>query len=315
MPRRSTAKPSRALQRSARPTLIQSGYTTPLSSAYPSTYASEVEWDADDAVSKLPMGTLALGDSSHAHVPEKKPKAKKIFRFMDLPGELRIKIYAWHFSETGDVVDLDPDNYKRIHQKLAIFRVSRIIHAEASHVFFSTRTFRIFPTTPGRPFKTKKPLLARLTPRQRSFITSLELRVGPGFNEPPRGWVVNPALGLADCVNVRRLTVFVECDPSDNIFNGFRVSDGFYEGFSAGLLSNTLKEMPFLDRVYFDAWSSVKKTGVMMMRLMEAATAQGRQISWGPERGWTDQDEAPEISYAALSSGLMGARKTVAVVA
>jgi len=264
--------------------------------------------DPKDGASQLSLDKLTLNDA--AEPPARKKREKRTpFRFLDLPAELRIKVYAHHFAGTGDVIDLDPDNHKRIHQKLAILRTSRTVHAEALHVFFSTRTFRIFPTTPGRPFKTKKPLLARLTPRQRSYITSLELRLGPGFNKPPRGWVVNPALGLSDCVNVRRLTVFVECDPSDNIFNGFRVSDGFYEEFSAGLLYNTLKDMAFLDRVHFDAWTSVKKTGVMMSRLMEAATVQGRRICWGPERGWTDQDEAPEISHAALSCGLRGATR------
>ncbi|KAK1827440.1 hypothetical protein QBC39DRAFT_176614 [Podospora conica] len=314
MPRRPTAKASRALNRAALKTPITSGCTTPLSSALPSTYTSEIEFDPDDPTSQLAMAALTLDEPTAAQRKKTREK-RKPFRFMDLPGELRIKVYAHHFAGTGDVIDLDPDNHKRIHQKLAILRTSRTVHAEASHVFFSTRTFRIFPTIPGRPFKTKKPLLARLTPRQRSCITSLELRLGPGFNKPPRGWVVNPALGLSDCLNVRRLTVFVECDPSDNIFNGFRVSDGFYEEFSASLLYNTLNDMTFLDRVHFDAWTSVKKTGVMMRRLMEAATAQGRRICWGPERGWTDHDEAPEISHAALSLGLLGAGTRVAVVA
>ncbi|KAK4233758.1 hypothetical protein C8A03DRAFT_19218, partial [Achaetomium macrosporum] len=172
----------------------------------------------------------------------------------------------------------------------------RTIYHEATHFFYSTRTFRIFPTVPGRSFTTKKPLLARLNARQRRLITSLELRLGPGFNMPPRGWVVNKALGLGDCVNVRKLTVFVECDPSDGIFKGFRKADGFYELFSRNLLDDVLFEMPFLHSVHFDAWSSVKKSGAMMSGLLAVAKARGRKICWGPERNWTDHDDDEAIT-------------------
>jgi hypothetical protein len=210
---------------------------------------------------------------------------------MDLPSELRLKVYGYHFADAPGVIDLDPDNYKRIHQRLAILRTCRTIYGEASHFFYSTHTFRIFPTHPGRFFKTKKPLLARLNARQRGWITSLELRLGPGWAKPPRGWVVNPALGLADCVSVRKLTVFVECDPSDGVFKGFRHSDGFYEAFSRNLLHGVLAEMPWVERVHYDAWTSVKKTGAMMNVLLQLASQQGKKICWGPERGWTDRDE------------------------
>lgn len=106
---------------------------------------------------------------------------------------------------------------------------------------------------------------------------------------------MNPALGLQECLNVRQLTVFVECDPSDGIFNGFRRSEEFYAGFSKNLLTEVLAEMPYLDRVYFDAWSSVKKTGPMMRTLCDVAASQGLKVCWGPERGWTDQDEEEEV--------------------
>jgi hypothetical protein len=223
---------------------------------------------------------------------------------MELPSELRIEIYAYHFEGTGSVIDLDSDNYKRIHQKLAILRTCRAIYQEASHVFYSTRTFRIFPTQPGRFFKTKKPLLARLKTRQRSSLTSLELRLGPGWNKPPRGWVVNPALGLAECVNVRKMTVFVECDPSDNVFKGFRKADGFYESFSRELLDQVLAEMPFVQSVHFDAWSSVKKSGAMMVGLFEVAKARGRAICWGPERNWTDHDGDDDAPVAHVETAI-----------
>lgn len=312
-------KTSRANGASAVPTPIHSAVTTPLTSAYPSTYASEAEWDPEDDVARIPISALTLQDFSadaDADIPtSKKSQAHKPFRFMDLPPELRLKIYGLHFDVAGKVIDLASDNYKRLHKQLAIFRTCRAIYNEASHHFYGSNTFRVFPTEPGKHFKTKKPLLARLTPRQRELITSLELRLGPGWNKPPRGWVVNPMLGLADCVNVRFLTVFVQCDPSDNVFSGFRKADGFYEVFSSGLLRGVLAEMPHLDRVYFDAWSSVKKSGAMMRGLFAVTSATGRKICWGPERGWVDGDEREDLKLPSATIRSLPGLNAVAVAA
>ncbi|KAJ0296747.1 hypothetical protein COL5a_011849 [Colletotrichum fioriniae] len=278
-------KISRAAGSSLDPTPIASALTTPLSSAYPSTYASEVEIDAlGDSI-----GSLTLSERRAAR------RKAKPFAFMALPSELRLKIYDYYFEGSGGVVDLDPDNYKTYHKKLGIQRTCRTVYQEVSHYFYSSRSFRIFPTHPGKYFKSKKPLLARMKPSSRSYITSLELRLGPGWSKPPRGWVVTPALGLHECVNVRRLTVLVECDPSDGIFNGFRRSDGFYEGFSQSLLTEVFNQMPWIDTVYFDAWPGVKKSGGMMRALLEVTSANNRKIRWGPERGWTDGPEEDEV--------------------
>lgn len=306
MPRRAPKTSRARAPLGADPTPINSAYTTTLSSAYSSAYPSEAEdVSIDDAVAQIPISSLTISDapaagtaaadgspSTAVEAPPETPARRvkvKPFRFMDLPTELRVRIYALHFGDS-DVVDLDPDNHKRLYKRLFLLRACRSVYEEASYFFYSTRTFRVFPTSPGRFFKTKTPLLARLKPHQRACITSLELRLGPGWSRPPRGWVVNEALGLAECVAVRRLTVFVECDPSDNIFNGFRQADGFYEGFSCNLLDGVLGEMPFLDRVEFDAWSSVRKGGAMMKGLLDVARSNERQICWGPERGWTDND-------------------------
>ncbi|GAB1309825.1 3 exoribonuclease family protein [Madurella fahalii] len=308
--RRPARKVSRARGGPSLPTPIDSTRTTPLSSAYPSTYASEAEYEAEDEISKIPIHALTLSEPTDGlarTAKEKKPDVKSPFRFMDLPAELRIDIYAHHFDDIGHVIDLDPDNYKHIHKKLAILRTCKAVYAEASQVFYGMHTFRLFPTQSGR-FETKKPLLARLNARQRGWIKSLELRLGPGWHKPPKGWVVNSALGLADCVNVRKLTVFVQFDPSDGFFSGFRRADGFYEAFSKNLLDNVLCEMPFLDCVHFDAWSSIKKSGAMMTGLLEVAAARGRRIGWGPERQWTDHDEMDEamLPHAAAATARLG---------
>ncbi|RSL51526.1 hypothetical protein CEP54_011376 [Fusarium duplospermum] len=244
----------------------------------------------EEDVNKLSIADLTL-DTPLIPLRPKRRVPRTPFHFLSLPAEVRIQIYTYFFNDVDTVLDLGPHNYKQVHKKLGLMRVCRQVHEEATFAFYSTRTFRLFPTFPGRYFKSKKPLLARLKPRQRQCITSLELRLGPGWNAPPKGWVVNPALGLSDCVDVQRLKVFVEIDPSDNAIRGFRRSDGFYEGFSVNLLTDVLEGLPSVDTVEFDGWSSVKQSGDMMQGLMEAVTRFGCAIEWGPERGWTDAIE------------------------
>lgn len=302
MARKTVAKGSRAraLGASSRPTPISSSQLTPVSSAYSSTYTSEVEPNLDEEISKQLDGLTLSGTDpatvlTAADEEKKKREVKKPFRFMDLPGELRAVVYGFHFADVPRVIDLEPGNHHRIKRTLCIVRTCRTLYNEAAYFFYSTRTFRMFPTYPGRYFKTKKPLLARLNARQRSWITSLELRVGPGWGNPPKGWVVNPALGLADCVNVRKLTMFVEVDPSDAFYNGFRRADGFYEGFCQALLRSTIDGLQNIDTIVFDAYTGVKKSGAMMRGLLDLATASGMEIRWGPDRGWTDQDEKEAV--------------------
>lgn len=260
---------------------IASTSTSPQSSAYPSAYPTDDE--------------------------DENAFSKKIqpFRFLSLPSELRNKIYSLAFSAVPPVIDLDPHTFSLFNRQktLSLFRVSRQLHNEASHHFFSTHTFRLFPTYPGRYFKTKKPLLARLPAHYRASVTSLELRLGPGWNNPPRGWVVNDALGLADCTSVRVLKVFVECDPSDGIFKGFRMGEGAYERFSAALLDGVLEGVNSIKVVEFDAYSSVKRSGDMMAGLGEVVAKYGKVVGWGPERGW-DKDSDQIWLDAVLMNGL-----------
>lgn len=276
MPRR-PIKGSRA-RGGPSPTPIASSSTTPV----------QVEFDLEDAVNSLNIGALTLDVPIVNRIPVvKKPKP---FPFMDLPSELRVKIYHYHFADIGPVVDLEPGNHFAIHKKLCILRVCRRMYHEASHAFYSSKTFRIFPID-GRYAKAKKGLLARLKPQSRAHITSLELRLGPGWSKPYRSWIVNDLLGLEDCVSARCLSVFVEIDPSDGLFDGWRKSNGFYEAFTQKMLGDILQALPHLNLVQFDAGRSVKKSGDMMRGLLEVTEANKRSISWGPERGWTDNDD------------------------
>lgn len=306
MTRRTTAKGSRAKGAGSSPTPIPSlaRTSTTAAAAKTSTFPSEAEWNPEEAVNGLNIAALTL-DIPIANKPVPKKKAPKPFRFMDLPSELRVKIYGYHFAGIGPVVDLEPGNYFSIHKKLSILRVCRQVYHEASDAFYSSRTFRIFPID-GRYSRAKKGLLARMKPQSRAHMTSLELRLGPGWGKPYRSWVVDSLVGLVDCVNVRRLCVHIEIDPSDSFFSGWRKSNGFYENFCQNLLDNILKELPNADRVQFDANNSVKKAGDMTRGLLEIATTNGRTICWGPKRGWTDEDEEEEDEEAALATATLG---------
>lgn len=287
MPPRRPVKGSRA--KSTRST------TTPIAPAANNNLASpgDIEWDAAGALSNLSIADLTRDVPISNKRPDVDEKPKP-FRFLDLPSELRVKIYGHHFSNIGPTVDIEPGNYFTIHKKLSILRVCRQIYHEASHVFYSSKTFRIFPTD-GRYSRTKKGLLARIKPQSRAHMTSLELRLGPGFSQPYRSWVVNPLLGLDDCVNVRRLRVYIEIDPSDNIFNGWRPNNGFYESFCQKLLADILKGLPTIDVVEFDARQCVRKGCDMVTGLLNVTRFYKRHICWGPRRGWTDNDDDGEL--------------------
>lgn len=299
MPPRRQGKGPHARTAGSSPTPIESALTTPitttttpLSPAYPSAYPSEIEWDTDD-VANLPIGALTLDVPLANKPPLPKKKRATPFRFMGLPSELRLKIYGFHFAGLDQVVDMEHGNYFTYHKKLMILRVCRQIYREASHYFYGTFTFRIFPID-GRYSRSKKTVLSRMKPKSRVHITTLELRVGPGFNKPYRSWVVNPQLGLQDCLAARNVNVFIEVDPSNDIFKGFRRADGFYENFCCELLDSVLKELPHVTSVQFDANSSVKKSGDMTQGLLDVARDHNKTICWGPEKGWTDEDVEEE---------------------
>ena len=199
------------------------------------------------------------------------------FRFFDLPFELRSKILGYMLI-TDYVVDLDPNNYRLAHRRLNLFLVSHLFHDEASRLFYSGNTFRIFPTH-GRFFGHKtQPLLSRLSPRYRASLVSLELRLGPGWSSPPRSWQVHDGLGLEGMAAVRIVKVFVECDPSYDMFRGFRIGKEFYTDFSVDLLEGIIERLHALERVEFDGWPSVMREGPLMQKLVDVARRGGKNV-------------------------------------
>jgi hypothetical protein len=237
----------------------------------------------------LDIASEALTDADEA--PPIQP-----FRFLALPYELRLRCYE-QLLVVPTTIDLDPANTRNLVRPLRLFLVSHAVHAEASRVFYSRNTFRVFPTH-GRFFHTKWPLLSRFPRTYRSYITKLELRLGPGWTKPPKGWVVDGRLRLADAKAVYMLKVFVECDPaSSEIFEGFRHGEGeqFYTSFCVGLMRGLFSQLPAVSRVEFDAYPSVSRSSPLLKALVDEAKLGQKKIVWGPERGW---DKIVEVDLA-----------------
>ena len=89
---------------------------------------------------------------------------------------------------------------------------------------------------------------------------------------------------------VRTLKVFLECDPSHPVFEGFRISKDFYTDFAGDLLREVVQRLPSLKHVQFDGYPSVRRHGPLMTRLVREAKGSKKQIIWGPERKWKDDE-------------------------
>ncbi|KAL8688878.1 MAG: hypothetical protein Q9218_005320 [Villophora microphyllina] len=229
---------------------------------------------------------------------------ERFTRFFDLPFEIRSKILSSLLCTDRRTVDLDPSNYRAAAARLNLFLVSKRFGFEAYHVFYAGHTFRIFQTH-GRFLGAKtEPLLARLPSYYRNVLTSLELRLGPGWSNPPKPWYVSDRLGLENCIAVRTLRVFAEVDPSSPIFKGFRLNGDFFTTFSGSLLQQVIERLPVLDTVEFDAYPSVDRHGALMMRLLEVTRTARKRVAWGPEREWGDS-LADKLELARLKARQM----------
>lgn len=228
-----------------------------------------------------------------------RPKGK--FRFLDLPLEIRNQIYE-HVLVVPYTVDLSVENKKYLAPRLEAFRTCRQIYNEAYPVFYGRNTFRIFPTH-DQSFHTKKVLLTRLSKQYRSAITSLELRLGPGWTKPPKTWNVGPQLGLKDCTSVRKIKIFIEIDPSHDVFKGYRINDRFYTLFSSNLLEGMLDQMPSVEIVDFQAFSFVQRDSTLVQELVDQADADGKRVTftglWGAR-----EDEDEELTVETMEAAL-----------
>ncbi|KAF2002069.1 hypothetical protein P154DRAFT_521227 [Amniculicola lignicola CBS 123094] len=232
--------------------------------------------------------------------PQSTPKP---FNFFGLPYELRLKVYDYLLL-LPSTIDLDPSNYRTVAPKFRVFFVCHRMHEETYRVFYGRNTFRLFPIH-GRFFNHKKPLLARLPPRYIAAITRLELRLGPGWNKPGRGWVVDERLQLQHAVKVRVLRIFVEMDPASTtygmILGSWRVSPNFFTGFSVGLVRRVVAEIGSLRDVEMDTWDSLDREGSPLLdALVEEAKVSGKTVTWVPENKAVAKASSNEAVLSAL---------------
>ena len=207
------------------------------------------------------------------------------FRIFDLPSEIRNEIYAlvlfavpaadlrtrvkWTTNKT-------PSRKRTI--RIPILVASKRFHLETSYILYSSQTFRVFSIQDYSPI----PTLAQIAPIYRSYLTNIELVLGPGWTAPP--WKVTSRLGLTKLTGVQTLKIFVQTDPSSDVFKNFRVSETFYTDYSGDLLSKILRQLPNLRFVYLDANPSVKYDGPLISRLVDEAGQANKVVKYGPQR-------------------------------
>lgn len=106
---------------------------------------------------------------------------------------------------------------------------------------------------------------------------------------------------------MRVLKVFVECDPSDNVFAGFRgknASEDTYRYFCLKLLQGIIEQVPSLETVEIDAYPGVKKDAPLVMALKRRIEEAEKSLFWGPLRGW--EKEADEPGLIGLEEAMAG---------
>ncbi|KAJ5094153.1 hypothetical protein N7456_010014 [Penicillium angulare] len=249
------------------------------------------------AAKKAKAASAFYEDDQYVSEPEPAPLPDP-FRFLDLPSEIRVVIYHFVlFTPTKKTAKLNPGTVgasaKRAKavaptaQRIALFLVSRRVHDEASHYFYSTQIFRVFTI---QDFS-RRPTLRGIPRCYRPLIGTVELILGNSWTAPPKTWSVDKGLGLQDMALTRTLKLFIECDPSQPIFEGFRISKEYYTEFCGRLVKEILAGLPALEWVEFDAYPSVQKNGSLMSRLLLETRKADKKVKWGPERGWTDLND------------------------
>jgi hypothetical protein len=218
------------------------------------------------------------------------------FRFFDLPSEIRLKIYGFVLFSSRRKASAHPSGnvgsssknkpLAPLSHRLSLFLASRRLHDEAAALFYSVQTFRVFPIQDY----SRQPTLSALGSSYRPMIGKIELILGSSWTAPPKSWKVS-RLGLTQMTGVKIFKIFIQCDPSHPVFEGFRVSNDYYTVFAGELVHQILEQLPNLGHVEFDAWPSVQKNGALMRRLLSEVRTAGQKIYWGPERGWNDWED------------------------
>lgn len=107
-------------------------------------------------------------------------------------------------------------------------------------------------------------------------------------------------------MSLRTLKIFVELDPSDDYFEGFRGKGNdkeSYRNFCVGLLQGIIEQVPSLATVEVDAYPSVTKSAPLVLGLVAEVSKAGKKLAWGPVREWDDAKD---------NGGLMALEKAMA---
>ena len=213
------------------------------------------------------------------------------FPFLDLPSELRNRIYEYTlFSKPA----YRNAKGQRTSSRLAALLVSRKMHNEAAYILYSTTKF---PLLFIQDFEAP-PLVSELAPRYQLYVTNLKLILGPSWTDPPKDWKVVPR--LARCLKrlsaVQTLRVFVQFDPSHPSFEKYRRSYSFYTDFCGDLLSDVLDAMPQLKYVELDGNSGVDVNGPLVRRLVQEAEEDKKEIRWGKQANWAHKYSPGHVS-------------------
>ena len=99
-------------------------------------------------------------------------------------------------------------------------------------------------------------------------------------------------------IGVRRLSIFIECDPSHEIFSGFRLARDFFTNFAGDLLVGIIERLPMLEEVEFDGYPFVARDGPLMVKLASQARDAGLRVRWGVRAGSSDIDEKTKSKTA-----------------
>jgi hypothetical protein len=123
---------------------------------------------------------------------------------------------------------------------------------------------------------------------------------------------------LSDCTGLKVLKIFVQCDPSDSHFNGFRgknANEDTYKWFCIDLLRGILQQVPRLKVVEIDAYPGIKQSAPLITGLREVVQETGKRLVWGPLRGWEDENGMNDLQRAMASMGLTSGPRVVEVQA
>ncbi|KAI5297856.1 hypothetical protein KEM56_004486, partial [Ascosphaera pollenicola] len=165
---------------------------------------------------------------------------------------------------------------------------------EVAALLFGTQTFRLW----AAHVEDHKPTVEQIPSRYRHLVRTVQAVFGPGWTDPGVRVGARMRGVLRECTGLRRCEVFVEIDPSHPVFEGFRISKGFYTEYAEDLLGDVLACLPGLRDsgvVEFDAGGGVERDGKLMRRLMRVARELGMAIEFGPQKGWKMDDGLIEL--------------------